>query len=49
MPMPEPVQRYFAHALPPGPPHGGVAAAAVCLRMTGRIKLGLWVPFTAHE
>ena len=49
MAMQEPVQRYFAHALPTGPPPGGVAAAAVRLRMTGRIKLGLWVPFTAHE
>ena len=49
MAMPEPVQRYFSHALPAGPRPGGVAAAGVRLRMTGRIKLGLWVPFTAHE
>jgi hypothetical protein len=48
MVMPEPVQRYFAHALPAGSPPGGVPAA-VRLRMTGPIKFGLWVPFTAHE
>jgi hypothetical protein len=46
-PEPEPVRRYFAHALPAGPPPPG--ADAVRLRMTGRIKLGLWLPFAARE
>jgi hypothetical protein len=49
MAIPEPVQRYLAHALPAGLRPGGDAAAAVRLRMTGRIRLGLWVPFTAEE
>jgi hypothetical protein len=48
MAMPEPVERYLAHALPRGPVPTG-AAAAVRLRMTGRIKLGAWLPFTAVE
>jgi hypothetical protein len=47
MAMPDPVKRYFARALPGGSPPAG--AAAVTLRMTGRIKLGLWLPFTARE
>jgi uncharacterized protein DUF6544 len=48
MPMPEPVERYFAHAMPAGPPAPG-APVGVRLRMSGRIKLGLWLPFTASE
>jgi len=39
----EPVRRYFLHALAPGAPLG----RRVRLRMAGRIKLGLWLPFTA--
>src|SRR3954449_2257691 len=45
MALPEPVERYLAHALPAGPPPG----PAVRLRMTGRIKLGPWLPFAAEE
>jgi hypothetical protein len=39
----EPVRRYFAHALAPGAP----VAPAMRLQMTGRIDVGLWVPFRA--
>jgi hypothetical protein len=45
MAIPEPVERYLAHAMPAGPPPD----PAVRLRMAGRIKLGLWLPFTAEE
>jgi|1186.fasta_scaffold10078_2 hypothetical protein len=45
MPLPEPVERYLAHAMPAGPPPG----AGVELRMAGRIKLGPWLPFTAEQ
>jgi hypothetical protein len=45
MAIPEPVERYLAHAMPAGPPPD----PAVRLQMTGRIKLGLWLPFTADE
>jgi hypothetical protein len=45
MTLPEPVERYLAHALPTGPPRG----PAVALRMAGRVKLGAWLPFTAGE
>lgn len=48
MAMPEAVQRYFAHALPAGSPPSR-APAGVGLRMTGRIRLGLWLPLTARE
>jgi uncharacterized protein DUF6920 len=43
--LPEPVRRYLQHALPAGPhPNTGVR-----LQMTGRIKVGLWLPFTAVQ
>jgi Family of unknown function (DUF6920) len=45
MAMPEPVERYLAHAMPAGPPPG----PGVRLRMAGRIKLGVWLPFTAEQ
>src|SRR4051794_18708281 len=45
MALPEPVERYLAHALPAGPPPGPAAR----MRMAGRIKLGAWLPFTAEE
>jgi hypothetical protein len=45
MAIPEPVERYLAHAMPAGAP----PASGAALRMTGRIKLGAWVPFTAQE
>jgi hypothetical protein len=45
MAIPEPVERYLAHAMPAGPP----ADPAVRLSMTGRIKLGLWLPFAADQ
>ena len=40
----EPVRRYFRHALADGAP----LDAAVLLRMTGRIRVGRWMPFTAE-
>jgi hypothetical protein len=43
--LPEPVRRYLGHALPEGAP----ASPAVRLDMTGRIKVGTWLPFTAAE
>jgi hypothetical protein len=43
--LPEPVRRYLRHALPAGLP----AASGVRLRMAGRIKVGLWLPFTAVQ
>jgi hypothetical protein len=43
--LPEPVRRYLHHALP-----GGLrGASGVQLRMTGKIKVGLWLPFTAVQ
>jgi hypothetical protein len=45
MAIPEPVERYLAHAMPAGAP----PASGARLRMTGRIKLGAWLPFTADE
>jgi hypothetical protein len=39
----EPVRRYFAHALPAGEPD----ARGVRLTMRGRIKVGVWLRFTA--
>jgi uncharacterized protein DUF6544 len=39
----EPVRRYFEHALPAGPP----PAPGTRLTMRGRIRVGLWLPFTA--
>ena len=40
----EPVRRYLAHALRDGATAGGVR-----LTMTGRIKVGAWLPFTATQ
>jgi hypothetical protein len=41
----EPVHRYLAHALP----GGAGRASGVRLAMTGRIKVGAWLPFTASQ
>jgi hypothetical protein len=41
----EPVQRYFTHAIRDGAPLG----AGVRLTMSGRIKAGTWLPFTAEQ
>lgn len=43
--LPEPVRRYLRHALPGGPD----ASAGVRLQMTGKIKIGLCLPFTAVQ
>jgi hypothetical protein len=45
MTLDEPVRRYLAHAL-----HGEAGRArGVSLTMTGRIKVGTWLPFSATE
>jgi hypothetical protein len=41
----EPVQRFFTHAIRDGAALGG----GVRLRMTGRIKVGAWLPFSAEQ
>ncbi len=41
----EPVTRYLAHAIAEGTP----LAPAVRLRMTGRIRVRSWLPFTADQ
>jgi hypothetical protein len=41
----EPVRRYFAHAIR----DGAELAAGVRLAMAGRIKVGVWLPFTARQ
>ena len=41
----EPVRRYFTHAIAPGAP----LEPRMRLQMTGRIKVGLWLPFTAQQ
>jgi hypothetical protein len=41
----EPVRRYFTHAIA----HGAPLEPRMRLRMTGRIKIGLWLPFTAQQ
>jgi hypothetical protein len=41
----EPVRRYFTHAIA----HGAPLEPRMRLRMTGRIKVGLWLPFTAQQ
>jgi hypothetical protein len=41
----EPVRRYLAHALR----EGAVLGDGVRLAMRGRIKVGLWLPFTASQ
>src|SRR6266545_942660 len=43
--QPEPVQRYFRHALAPGVP----LARSVRLRMHGRIRVSGWLPFRAEQ
>ncbi|HEY7488423.1 MAG TPA: DUF6544 family protein [Streptosporangiaceae bacterium] len=43
--QPEPVQRYFRHALAPGTP----LARSVRLRMHGRIRVNGWLPFRAEQ
>ena len=43
--MPEPVRRYFRAAIASGAP----LAQSARLRMRGRIKLGLWLPFRARQ
>jgi hypothetical protein len=41
----EPVQRFFTHAIRDGGPLG----CGVRLSMSGRIKVGAWLPFTAEQ
>jgi hypothetical protein len=41
----EPVRRYLSHAVGPG----AASATGVRLTMTGRIKVGAWLPFTASQ
>jgi hypothetical protein len=41
----EPVRRYFAHAIR----DGAELTAGVRLAMSGRIKVGVWLPFTALQ
>lgn len=43
--LPEPVRRYLAHAVP----SGEVGAPGVRLTMSGRIKVGIWLPFRATQ
>ena len=43
--LPEPVRRYLAHAVPSG--EAGVPG--VRLTMSGRIKVGVWLPFSATQ
>jgi len=44
MSLDEPVRRYLAHAV-----RGGDAPSALRLEMTGRIRIGAWLPFTAVQ
>src|SRR6202035_3517748 len=41
----EPVRRYFTHAIA----HGASLEPRMRLRMKGRIKVALWLPFTADQ
>ncbi len=41
----EPVRRYFSHAISDGAP----LPNGVRMAMSGRIKVGLWLPFTAEQ
>jgi hypothetical protein len=41
----EPVRRYFSHAIG----DGALLASGVRMAMSGRIKVGLWLPFTAKQ
>jgi hypothetical protein len=43
--FPEPVERYLTHALPTGK----AGPPGVTLTMSGRIKVGLWLPFIATQ
>lgn len=43
--LPGPVASYFRAAVTPGTP----LAQSARIRMRGRIRIGRWVPFTAHE
>jgi hypothetical protein len=43
--LPEPVRRHLTQAIVPGAP----LATAARLRMRGRIKVGRWLPFRAHQ
>jgi hypothetical protein len=43
--LPEPVRQYLAHALP----SGEAGAPGVKLTMSGRIKVGIWLPFRATQ
>ena len=43
--LPEPVRRYLAHAVP----SGEAGAPGVRLTMSGRIKVGTWLPFRATQ
>jgi hypothetical protein len=44
-PLPEQVRRYLAHAMP----SGEAGARGVRLTMSGRIKVGIWLPFSATQ
>jgi uncharacterized protein DUF6920 len=41
----EPVRRYFSHAIS----DGAALTRGVRMAMSGRIKVGLWLPFTAEQ
>jgi hypothetical protein len=41
----EPVRRYFSHAIS----HGASLTSGVRMAMSGRIRVGLWLPFTAEQ
>lgn len=43
--LPEPVQRYLVHAMP----SGEAGPPGVRLTMAGRIKVGVWLPFSATQ
>lgn len=43
--LPEPARRFLTAAIPDGAP----LSTGVELEMTGRIKLGIWLPFTARQ
>jgi hypothetical protein len=43
--LPEPVRRYLAHAVP----SGQAGTPGVTLTMSGRIKVGVWLPFSATQ
>ncbi|MGN6168056.1 MAG: DUF6544 family protein [Solirubrobacteraceae bacterium] len=43
--LPEPVRRYLAHAVR----SGETGAPGVRLTMSGRIKVGIWLPFSATQ